>query len=198
LKQLAPIIFLCLSPLLLLGAEEDRSREISRISIENLEKVKEVDYVFFLMQKRLAIMHEVARWKWNTKTAIEELPFEKQLLKKIGKLASAYGLEKSWALNFFHAQTEAAILLQQRDFAIWEEQEIKEFENTADLYTEIKPYLERMNKQIIEAIVDIAPYLEDTGIMSLVPAQPLSFRPYDFIDVDVWQKAIEPFYEYKS
>ncbi len=128
-------------------AEDFTDPTLHQMSICTTEKVKEVDHVFFLMQKRLTIMHKVAQWKWNTKTEIEDLPGEQQILKKIGKLATAYGLNKDWALNFFQAQMDAAKMIQHHDFEYWMEQEIKEFESTADLHTEIRPYLDRLTKE---------------------------------------------------
>lgn len=163
-------------------------------TISTLEKIKEVDQVLFLMQKRLAIIHELARWKWNTKTEVEDTVLEKQVLKKIGRLAVAYGLNKEWTLKFFRAQLDAEKTIQLHDFEYWTEINQVEFEEVADQHTEIRPYLDRLNKELLQALVDTAPFLHDEEMLSMIPQQPLSSRPGDLIDEDVWQKAIEPLY----
>lgn len=165
-------------------------------TISTLEKIKEMDQVLFLMQKRLAITHELARWKWNTKTDVEDTVLEKQSLKRIGKLATAYGLNKEWALKFFQIQLDAERTIQLRDFEYWTEINQDDFECVADLHKEIRPYLDRLNKELLQALLDTAPYLHDEEMLSIILQQPLSSRPCDQIDEDVWQKAIEPLYEF--
>ena len=188
------LIIICCSVSFCALADEASQSLPPRLSVQTIEKMKEVDHVFFLMQKRLAMMHEVAQWKWNTKTQIEDLPREQQILKQIGNLATAYGLNKDWALTYFQAQMDAAKMIQHHDFKLWIEQEIKEFESFVDLNTEIRPYLDRLTKELIQALVDIQPYLQDGSILQLIPQHPLSSRAYDTINEDVWLKAVEPLY----
>lgn len=189
------ISLLLITSFLSQSVQADESPSPGQMSIGVLEKVKEADHVFFLIQKRLSLMHEVARWKWNNKAPIEDLPREQEVLKQIGKLATAYGLNKTWAVNFFQAQMDAAKMIQQRDFENWTDQGVKQFESPADLHKEIRPYLDRLTKELIQALVDSQVHFQDGAILTLIPPQPLSSRPYDTIDDDVWQKAIEPFYE---
>ena len=163
-----------------------------------IEKTKEMDHVLFLIQKQLITMHEVARWKWNQKAEIEDFHQEQQMLTKMGKLAVAYGLNKEWALKFFHAQMNAAKMIQVRDFEYWNKHKAGNFEAVADLHTEIRPYLDRLTKELLKALVEVSPYLKEGDLELLILDQPPLIRASDLIEEDVWHQAIAPLYEYAS
>ncbi|MEO3704841.1 chorismate mutase [Trichormus azollae] len=44
------------------------------------------------MNQRLLITHDVARWKWNKKQAIEDKRREQELLTKLSEQVTKYGL----------------------------------------------------------------------------------------------------------
>lgn len=161
----------------------------SEMSIQEIRAMKNVDKVLFLMQKRLAVMHEVARWKWNNKAPIEDLPREAQILENMAATAEAFAINKSWAINFFQAQMDAAKMIQRRDFDRWEEERRPAFEKIADLTSEIRPYLDLVTAELMAAIAEAAPDLENS---SLISPYPLSSRPCDYLDEDVWAKATDP------
>lgn len=166
------------------------------LEIASVEKVKEVDFTLFLIQKRLSVIHEVARWKWNKNADIEDLIHEQRMLKKIGKLATAYGLDKEWAGKFFQAQLDASKMIQSHDFDYWNSQNMQKHAKCADLHTEIRPYLDRLTKELLEALVKTTPYLEDKTFLPYLLEQPLLTRNSDLIDEAIWQQAIAPFFEY--
>ncbi|MGA8165439.1 MAG: gamma subclass chorismate mutase AroQ [Waddliaceae bacterium] len=180
----------------LMAAEAACSCTPPHVGIALAEKIKEIDFALFLIQKRLSVCHEVARWKWNKNVDIDDPVYERQMLKKIGKLATAYGLDKEWAAKFFQAQLAASNMIQTHDFEYWHSQHVQKHPQCADLHTEIRPYLDRLTKELLEALVAITPYLEDKTLLPLLLEQPLSTRQSDLIDEEIWQQAIAPFYEY--
>lgn len=100
------------------------NNDLKSLTIENIETEKTIDQLLLLIQKRLVIMHEVARTKWNLHLPIEDLAREKQLLTGLVELAHANSLEKQWVSQFFQAQFDAAKQIQKADFALWQQQEI--------------------------------------------------------------------------
>ena len=65
-----------------------------------------------LSDARLAVVIEVARWKWNRKAAIEDLPRERALLAALRAAAAGRGIPAARVDEFFSAQMDAAKKLQ--------------------------------------------------------------------------------------
>lgn len=72
-----------------------------------------------LLGKRLALMHEVARWKWTAHQPIADPARERELLDRVAQLGQARGLEPDFVRRFFAAQIEAGKLIQRDDFERW-------------------------------------------------------------------------------
>ncbi len=161
-------------------------------SIEIYEAQRKVDQVLFLMQKRLAVMHEVARTKWNQKIAIEDLVREKQILTDLAQQGSKYGFDKAWVQRLFQAQMDAAKMIQTRDFALWTEQGVQKFDAVLDLKSQIRPYLDQLTGDLLEALSKIYPDIMEGKMIPYIPPSVLLSRPSDHIDDVVWQAAVSP------
>ena len=57
-----------------------------------------------LIGERLALMPDVARWKWNEGKPIEDAEREKALLDAIAARAQEKGIDRKLAISFFQAQ----------------------------------------------------------------------------------------------
>ena len=161
-------------------------------SIEAYDAQGKVDRVLFLMQKRLAVMHEVARSKWNKKLPIEDKVRELQILQDTAKKTSQYQIDEAWATRFFQAQFEAAKTIQSRDFEIWKRENAAPFASTLDLKDDIRPYLDNLTTELIAALSDVYPLLHDPQITSNILPYPPYSRPTDQVDESVWKDAIAP------
>jgi chorismate mutase-like protein len=158
--------------------------------IEEIELQKKVDEILLLVQKRLAIMHEVARTKWNQNLAIEDIAREQQLLTDLVGLAGKKGLDEKWTRQFFQAQFDAAKMIQSNDFALWQLQGIGKFESTLDLKQQLRGYIDQLNQGLMEHLSLIHP--EDGKCAPYVLANPISTRASDQIDKQVWETATAP------
>ncbi|WP_426162367.1 gamma subclass chorismate mutase AroQ [Pseudoduganella sp. R-34] len=65
-----------------------------------------------LMEQRLALMPDVARYKWRHGGAIEDLARERVIIERFAAQAAALGLPSDWSELFFRAQIDAAKMLQ--------------------------------------------------------------------------------------
>src|ERR1700675_1398834 len=83
------------------------------------EDVERIDTLLRLIQERLDVAPEVARTKWNTKAPIEDLPREQQIIDRVAKKATEYGLEPQVAETFFTGQIEASKVVQNALHAEW-------------------------------------------------------------------------------
>ena len=65
------------------------------------------------MQRRLTLMHEVARWKWNAGQPVRDAEREREVLHSVVEGGRGKGLDPELVRSFFAAQLEAARLVQQ-------------------------------------------------------------------------------------
>lgn len=172
------------------GAVVDAISEHQTISV--YETQQKIDRVLFLIQKRLSVMHEVARAKWNQKLAIEDLVREKQILEGLVQQGNRYGFDGKWVQQFFQAQMDAAKMIQSRDFSVWNEQEIRKFDAVLDLKNEIRPYLDHLTEDLLDALSKIYPDIMEGKAGRYVLLNPVLTRSSDHIDEAVWQVAVGP------
>ena len=124
----------------------------SAISLEPLRR---------LIEERLAVMPDVARYKWNTNSPIEDLPRERIIIDGLKADARALGVPESWAEIFFRAQIDAAKIIQREHFARWQRQGAVRFDAAPDLATVIRPRLDALTPRLLRELAMVWPALAD-------------------------------------
>lgn len=117
------------------------------------------------MERRLALMHDVARWKWNAGQPVLDAQRERDLLDKVVDRGRAKGLDPDLVRRFFAAQMEAARLIQQADIDRWSTEKQKPFANVTDL-GELRTQIDQLNGQLIDALTTLAGRLPDPTVQS--------------------------------
>ncbi len=159
-------------------------------NIEDFEAETKVDQLLFFTQKRLAIMHEVAKAKWNQRLPIEDKVREENLLVDLAQKAKQLNLNEQWIVQFFQIQMDVAKEVQKRDFALWQKQGIIAFEEVLSLQQDLRSYIDHINQEIILLLSEI--HMDQLDMGRFVLAQPISIRHTDSIDQDLWVRAISP------
>ena len=124
----------------------------SAISLEPLRR---------LMDERLALMPDVARHKWNTGGAIDDLPREQKIIAALSAQAQLLGIPGTWAERFFRAQIEGAKQVQRVHFARWQQAGAGKFSDVPDLVTVIRPRLDALTPQLLRELALAWPALAD-------------------------------------
>ncbi len=83
--------------------------------------------------ERLALMDDVARYKWNEELPITDEVRESQLLMDLTATAESLGLEREFAQRVLRAQMAAARLQQEWLIATWRAQDRGPFDDVPDL-----------------------------------------------------------------
>jgi chorismate mutase-like protein len=112
-----------------------------------------------LMRRRLVLMHDVARAKWNAKVPAADPAREQILLGEVEKQGSALGLEPAFTRAFFVSQIEAAKLIQNADFHVWELERRGPFANAPDLRRDLRPRIDALNADLLTSLVKARPRL---------------------------------------
>ena len=100
-------------------------------------------------------MPEVARYKWNSGGAIEDLPREQALLQSVREQAVQRGLDADAVTQFFAAQIEASKVVQRELFAAWQGAGQGKFAQVVDLATQIRPRLDQLSPSLLDALAAV-------------------------------------------
>jgi chorismate mutase len=119
-----------------------------------------------VMRQRLAVMPEVARWKWNRQAPVTDPAREKELLVRLRTHAQEQGLDPDDVERFFSAQFAAAKQIQEAEFRRWQSVQQEPFAVVPDLKTEIRPTIDRINRELLQ-LLKPAPRFRSTRLVQL-------------------------------
>lgn len=153
---------------------------------------QKVDKLLQLIQQRLLVAHDVARWKWNYKRPIEDRQREQELLDKLRKQAIDYNLQPDAVSTFFAAQITAGKLIQTADFQNWQRQGVKSFTSVPDLNQKLRPFLDKLNTEFLTVLTDINPVLSCSQVQKLIESRAQIIIRGDGINSTVRRTAIAP------
>ncbi|MBW4575056.1 MAG: gamma subclass chorismate mutase AroQ [Aphanothece sp. CMT-3BRIN-NPC111] len=129
---------------------------------------RQVDALLGLMQQRLLLMHDVARWKWNSQSPIEDSVREQELLNSLENQAVKFGLDRQTLRTFFQAQIDAGKLIQTADFQRWQAQGATKFADVPDLKLILRPALDRLSNQLLETLAKLSPIKDCLDVQQLI------------------------------
>ena len=125
-----------------------------------------VDHVFDLIDRRLALMPEVAAWKYRQQRPIADPARERDVIEQSSADAEAIHLDREAARAFFSAQIVLARAIQAQLFREWESR--NETPPTArDLGTEIRPQLDAIGRELLPAVYLASIALSETPSSAL-------------------------------
>jgi chorismate mutase len=128
----------------------------------------DLDRLLHLMEQRLALMREVARWKWNAGQPITDPERERELLRSVVERGRSKGLDPELVRSFFAAQMEAARLVQRADFDRWETNEQEPFADTTSLAV-LRQRIDTLNHELIDALDEVRPWLSRPTTQQALP-----------------------------
>src|SRR4051794_38404992 len=104
--------------------------------------------LFRLMRERLALMHDVARTKWNAQRPVGDPEREQELLQAMEAKGKEHGLDPTFTGAFFAAQIAAARSIQEADFQRWHADNHGPFEDVPALTT-LRQRIDSLNSELI-------------------------------------------------
>jgi chorismate mutase-like protein len=128
----------------------------------------DLDRLLRLMQQRLTLMHEVARWKWNAGQPVTDAQREGELLHSVVERGRAKGLSPERVRSFFAAQMEAARLVQQADFDRWQANKQEPFADTRSLAV-LRQRIDHLNRELLNALAELHPWLWGLAAQQALP-----------------------------
>jgi chorismate mutase len=166
---LSPPLHVCVVGLLLVQSAANGCRP-EDVPVAPRRDLAGLNRLLRLMEQRLALMHDVARWKWNAGTPITDPKRERQLLQSAVERGRGKGLDPELVRSFFAAQIEAARLVQQADFDRWAAKEQKPFVDTTSLAV-MRQRIDTLNSELIDALAEVRPWLSGLTVQRELPAR---------------------------
>jgi chorismate mutase len=157
----------CVVGLLLVSLAASGCRP-ANVPISPGRDLADLDRLLRLMEQRLALMHDVAQWKWSEGEPITDPERERELLLSVVERGRAKGLDPDLVRSFFAAQMAAARLVQQADFDRWSAKEQRPFADTTSL-TVLRQRIDQLNRGLIDALVEVSPRLSGPTVQQALP-----------------------------
>ena len=151
-----------------------------------------LDRLLQLMQQRLLLMHDVARWKWNQKQAIADPKREQAFLENMQAKGQAHGLEEEFVRSFFRAQIEGAKQVQEDDFQRWQAEGRGSFADVPDLPTLQRSRNDAASNELLIALAAARPFLENADMRRQLAARATAVLSADGITARVRRTALQP------
>jgi chorismate mutase-like protein len=139
-----------------------------------------------LIDERLMLANDVARYKWSHQWPIEDGPREAQIIAILGRQAGELGVPRPWAENFFQAQIEASKTIQRELYLGWEIFKRGPFPDAPDLATVTRPKLDKLSDELLHALAENYPVLSDPRQRAAVAR---AMRPMDADEIS--EKAVD-------
>jgi chorismate mutase-like protein len=149
-----------------------------------------LDRLLRLMEQRLALMHEVARWKWSAGNPIADPQREREVLESVVQRGRGKGLDSDLVRPFFEAQMEAARLVQQADFERWQAHKQEPFADTTSLAV-LRQRIDDLNGELIDALAELRPWLSGLTVQQALPQRAKEILTGNGLD-SVRETAIAP------
>jgi chorismate mutase-like protein len=135
---------------------------------------------------RLAVIEEVARYKWNMRLPAHDPAREAALLEKTVTDATALGLDPGYAREVVEAALDASRSQQIRAFERWRYESRPPFEHVRDLDRELRPELDALTHRLLVEVHDSRDLFGTCAARAALELPPR-------VDPAIWAIAIEPF-----
>lgn len=145
-----------------------------------------------LMQERLLIMHDVARWKWQAGMPITDPKREEALIERTVEEARRHDLDADMARGFMRAQIEAGKKIQQADFDAWRASGAAPTGEIPDLDATLRPKIDRLGPALIASLARLTPQLVNHGVPQAIRERAQQVLRGEGIDNDIRALAILP------
>jgi len=133
------------------------------------DPIADVERVFQLLDRRLALMPEVAAWKWREQQPIFDAAREHAVLNQAVRDAQALGLYGD-VQRFFDVQFRMARAVQTQHFELWRSRSMAP-PRGRNLTTELRPLLDAIGRELLVAVylasAELPQALKDTHLTPL-------------------------------
>jgi len=151
-----------------------------------------VDHIVALVRKRLEVVENVAKAKWTGSDGVADETREKAILAGMLEKGRELALNQDAVASFFQAQMEAARQLQKERFDTWKADKTVPFSDVPDLRTVLRPQLDDINLELIHALAECQPFLNDVYFHTYLSDRAQQNRQELGVSEGIWTSALRP------
>jgi len=133
------------------------STQITRQDGFSPEEIDKMDRLITVVVERLDVAQDVAKSKWNTKKPIQDPARDLTVIDAFVSKAAKRKLNPALTKDFISAQIEASKMIQYQLHRGWSQQHQTSFNPAPDLLKDIRPLLDRISPQLLDALDEVAP-----------------------------------------
>jgi len=164
----------------------------STVQTVDNEFIEKIDGVLNAMQELFATMQNVAKWKWNHKSSIENMEKERILLEKCSQKGIHAGLSSEMVKDVFQAQLEAMKMIQINYFEHWKKDGIDRFADILDYKTKLKPQIEKNYEHFLVQLKAVMPLLKKKNLSEVIKWRSSMILCDEAIDDTIRDTALQP------
>ena len=166
-------------------SEQPQQQETTITSNTELNStIHELETLFVLMQERLTLMHELARYKWNNQLKDQTLKGELLTDQKDSKEVQ----------SFLAAQNSAAVEVQKQDFNLFEKEGVDKFEKIRDFKTEILPQLEILDEKILGSANELMSFTQNESLPEFLKDVSFNSFKQEGVERSIYDIAVSPLF----
>ncbi|MET8471343.1 chorismate mutase [Streptomyces sp. NPDC006422] len=146
-----------------------------------------------LATERLALADKVAAAKYGTDAPIDDPARERQILDDVAKRSADLGIDPAYAQSVFRDQIEANKVVQRGLYARWDAHPEQRPTERPDLAKEVRPQLDRITTQLLDALRNVAPTRTSPACTPLLTAAALHdarARGFDALHLEALRRAL--------
>jgi chorismate mutase-like protein len=136
-----------------------------------------------LVYRRLMLMENVARWKWNTKTPLTDRVREEALLRELSRSGTGKGVPSELTRTFFAAQFEAGKRIQGALFIKWKAAEQGYFFGVPDLALVQRSEIDAVSQEMLDSLAALHKQFQNPFFRASVAAA-IEKYSNEFITID--------------
>ena len=151
--------------------------------------VTNLEMLFTLMQERLSLVHEMAKYKWE-----HNLKDETLLSEQINLVEDLTDLEKAFAIELIDAQMKAATLQQQNDYVEFEKLS-NVVSSEENLNERVVPRLVEINEKLVSTAIALSKDLQNETLPTFI--KDLSYTSFkaEGVEKSVFEEAVAPLFQ---
>ena len=159
------------------------------------EETIKVDALLSTMQKRLSLMHEIAKYKWNNSAPIEDKSAEQDHINKYVQQSKFYGLEPQSVQSLMKGQIDAGKSLQMKDFETWVSEQTDTHSGEIRTAKELLLEMDKLSEKLLIQLKEVLPYSHTTYFETMIKNRAAIMINGEGIDSNVRDTAVMPLFE---
>jgi len=137
---------------------------VSNLCLSSHAPEKQLDLVIDVIERRLAVMHGIALWKFENNSQVWHPAREKQILNALRKRANERGLDPEWVEEVLQGQMDAAKIIQWVDLDTWRTTRKTPEGTPPDLFSEVRPQLDQLSTELFEELAGLSDHIHDPAL----------------------------------